>query len=81
MNTNLKKDNSRFKKAEEDVKIINVQFNPRLTGGAFDAPPPSRIFAIVQKRTALSTWNFADLLIQQFDIVREFFFEIRRNFF
>ena len=32
----------------------HVLFNPRLTGGAFDAPP-SRIFAIAQKRTALST--------------------------
>ena len=43
--------------------------------------PPSRIFAIAQKRTALSTWNLAGLLIQQFDIVRGIFFEIRRNFF
>ena len=43
--------------------------------------PPSRIFAIAQKRTALSTWNFAGLLIQQFDIVRGNFFEIRRKFF
>ena len=57
-------------------------FNPRLTGGgAFDAPPPSRIFAIAQKRTALSTWNLAGLLIQQFDIVRGNFFEIRRKIF
>ena len=56
-------------------------FNPRLTGGgAFDAPP-SRIFAIAQKRTALSTWNLAGLLIQQFDIVRGNFFEIRRKIF
>ena len=59
----------------------NLPFNPRLTGGgAFDAPP-SRIFAIAQKRTALSTWNLAGLLIQQFDIVRGNFFEIRRKFF
>ena len=49
-------------------------------GGAFDAPP-SRIFAIAQKRTALSTWNLAGLLIQQFDIVRGNFFEIRRKIF
>ena len=49
-------------------------------GGGVLTPPPSRIFAIAQKRTALSTWNLAGLLIQQFDIVREFFFEIRRNF-
>ena len=43
--------------------------------------PPSRIFAIAQKRTALSTWNLAGLLIQQFDIVRGNFFEIRRKIF
>ena len=43
--------------------------------------PPSRIFTIAQKRTALSTWNLAGLLIQQFDIVRGNFFEIRRKFF
>ena len=29
--------------------------NPRLTGGGRLTPPPSRIFAIAQKRTALST--------------------------
>ena len=57
-------------------------FNPRLTGGgAFDDAPPSRIFAIAQKRTELSTWNLAGLLIQQFAIVREILFEIRRKFF
>ena len=39
-------------------------------GGGRLTPPPSRIFAIAQKRTALSTWNLAGLLIQQFDIVR-----------
>ena len=54
--------------------------NPRLTGGGVWRPP-SRIFAIAQKRTALSTWNLAGLLIQQFDIVRGNFFEIRRKFF
>ena len=43
--------------------------------------PPSRIFAIAQKRTSLSTWNLGGLLIQQFDIVRGNFFEIRRKFF
>ena len=43
-------------------------------GGRLTPPPPSRIFATAQKRTALSTWNLAGLLIQQFDIVREFFF-------
>ena len=54
--------------------------NPRLTGGGVWRPP-SRIFAIAQKRTALSTWNLAGLLIQHFDIVRGNFFEIRRKFF
>ena len=48
-------------------------FNPRLTGGGGVWRPP-RIFAIAQKRTALSTWNLAGLLIRQFDIVRDFFF-------
>ena len=33
-------------------------------GGRLTPPPPSRIFAIAKKRTALSTWNLADLLIQ-----------------
>ena len=55
--------------------------NPRLTGGGVWRPPPSRIFAIAQKRTELSTWNLAGLLIQQFDIVRGHFFEIRRKLF
>ena len=50
-------------------------------GGRLTPPPPSRIFVIAQKRTALSTWNLAHLLIQQFDIVRENFFGIRRKFF
>ena len=50
-------------------------------GGLLTPPPPSRIFAIAQKRTALSTWNLTGLLIQQFDIVRENFVEIRRKFF
>ena len=50
-------------------------------GGGRLTPPPSRIFAIAQKRTALSTWNLAGLLIQQFDIVRGNFFEIRRKNF
>ena len=63
----------------EQLKSVD---NPRLTGGggAFNAPPP-RIFAIAQKRTVLSTWNLAGLLIQQFDIVRGNFFEIRRKIF
>ena len=56
-----------------------ARVNPRLTGTL--TPPPYRIFAIAQKRTALSTWNLAGLLIQQFDIVREIFFEIRRKIF
>ena len=34
-----------------------------------------------QKRTALSTWNLADLLIQQFDIVCDFFFWNPSEFF
>ena len=56
--------------------------NPRLTGGGGRlTPPPSRIFAIAQKRTELSTWNLAGLLIQQFDIVRGIVFEIRRKTF
>ena len=56
--------------------------NPRLTGGGGGVwRPPSRIFAIAQKRTALSTWNLAGLLIQQFDIIRGNFFEIRRKIF
>ena len=55
------------------VSILSEIINQRLTGGgAFDAPPP-RIFAIAQKRKALSTWNLAGLLIQQFDIVRGIF--------
>ena len=58
-----------------------IRVNPRLTGGGVWRPPPSRIFAIAQKRTALSTWNLAGLLIQQFDIVRGNFFEIRRKIF
>ena len=47
-------------------------------GGAFNAP--SRIFVIAQKRTRLSTWNLANLLIQQFDIVRDFFCNPSENF-
>ena len=50
-------------------------------GGGGVWRPPSRIFAIAPKRTALSTWNLAGLLIQQFDIVRGNFFEIRWKFF
>ena len=57
-----------------------MSFNPRLTGGGVWRPP-SRIFAIAQKRTELSTWNLAGLLIQQFDIVRGIFFEIGRKIF
>ena len=52
-----------------------IPIKPRLTGGACNAPPPSRIFAIAQKRTGVSTWNMAGL-IQQFDIVCVFIFEI-----
>ena len=48
--------------------------------GAFDAPR-SRIFAIAQKRTALSTCYLAGLLIQQFNIVREFFLKSVGIFF
>ena len=58
---------------------VVLAINPRLTGGAFDAPP-SRIFAIAQKRTALSTWNLAGLLIQQFYIVRGIFLKSVGNF-
>ena len=57
-----------------------ARVNPRLTGGGGVWRPSSRIFAIAQKRTALSTWNLTGLLIQQFDIVREHFVEIRRTF-
>ena len=40
---------------ERDSVTPFPRLNPRLTGGgAFDAPP-SQIFAIAQKRTALST--------------------------
>ena len=63
------------------LKIVRAMVNPRLTGGGGVWRPPSRIFAIAQKRTALSTWNLAGLLIQQFYIVREIFFEIRRKIF
>ena len=60
---------------------VILEINPRLTGGV-NAPPPSRIFATAQKRTAVSTWNLPGLLIQLFDIVCEnCFFEIRRTIF
>ena len=53
-----------------------MRYYPALDrGGRLTPPPPSRIFAIAQKRTALSTSNLADLLIPQFDIVCEFFFK------
>ena len=43
---------------EEACKMMSgAPFNPRLTGGGGCCltPPPSRIFAIAQKRSALST--------------------------
>ena len=43
--------------------------NSRLTGGVYASP--FRIFAIAQKRTVASTWNLAELLLLQSDIVCE----------
>ena len=58
------------------LKVLNAHtaLTRAWPGGGVWRPPPSRIFAIAQKRTALSTWNLAGLLIQQFHIVSGIFF-------
>ena len=62
-------------------KRWHPSFNPRLTGGGGGRlTPPSRIFAIAKKRTAVSMWNLAGLLNNNLTS-SVIFFKIRLKFF
>ena len=55
--------------------------NPRPAGGAYSAPPPSRIFAITWELRTISPPNFQYLMGHQFDTLSENFVKFGWQFF